>query len=99
MRIQAHWCACMTWQDLNTSNPLAVNIANKLVDQVNNASGNGTGPCSRLSLQSIQFVQAQKLLDKMEDYILPNAARPKGSMIKKMSLVLKLTSYQLNKTI
>lgn len=90
MRIQSHWCACMTWQDLNLTDERAILMANALVSSANNASGNGESECALLSLKEIQYAQVQKLGSSMEEYLLPNVARPSMKNNLKTKIILFL---------
>jgi hypothetical protein len=66
----------MTWQLLNVTDEIAIKVAQRLVDDINQLSGNGNSLCAKLELQTIQIAQVQKLDEKMEEYLLPQAPRP-----------------------
>ena len=56
--VEAHWCPCLSWTELNASTPQAFDIAHRVVEYINNLTSTSDKVltlCERLSLRNITF--------------------------------------------
>ncbi|KAJ8983434.1 hypothetical protein NQ317_005899 [Molorchus minor] len=54
--IEPHWCACLEWQQISTSNPIVKRLAESLVNTLNDYTKSYRNLCEVLSIEEIEWV-------------------------------------------
>jgi hypothetical protein len=75
--IEAHWCACLSWKSIHTTNkngqytPLALNLAKKTVDFMNSliSANNVDDTCNKMMLHTIDKLSKLDVNEEVHSFI------------------------------
>ena len=70
--VEAHWCPCLAWTNLNASTPLALDLAKKVVEYINNLTSTSQKLkklCERLKLKNVTFLSLLTGSKKVQSFI------------------------------